>query len=320
MSIKEQWIEFIDDLQNRICTAVEQEDGKATFVEDQWTRDGGGGGKTRVIANGDVFEKGGVNTSVVYGKVTDTMRKALNINGDQWFAAGLSLVIHPFNPFVPTVHCNYRMFELYNEQGDTIDRWFGGGTDLTPYYLFEEDAVHFHSTYKNVCDGFDSSFYPRFKKVCDDYFVNTHRDNERRGIGGIFYDHQKADDHKDVDFWINFGKACGDAFIPAYLPIVSKRKNIVFEAPHKYWQEIRRGRYVEFNLVHDRGTIFGLKTNGRTESILMSLPATVRFDYNYQPVPGSEEDKLLQTCKHPREWVVPTEITEEDWASRVNKC
>jgi coproporphyrinogen III oxidase len=320
MNVKEQWIDFIHDLQNRICNAVEQEDGQAKFVEDQWTRDGGGGGKTRVIANGNVFEKGGVNTSVVYGPVTDIMRKALNINGDQWFAAGLSLVIHPFNPFVPTVHCNYRMFELYNEQGDTIDRWFGGGTDLTPYYLFEEDAVHFHSTYKDVCDGFDNSFYPRFKKVCDDYFVNTHRDNERRGIGGIFYDHQKADDFKDVNFWINFGKACGDAFIPAYLPIVSKRKNIVFKAPHKYWQEIRRGRYVEFNLVHDRGTIFGLKTNGRTESILMSLPATVRFDYNYQPVPGSEEDKLLQACKHPREWVVPTEITEEDWASRVNKC
>ncbi len=320
MSVKEQWIEFIYDLQNRICAALEQEDGKAKFVEDQWIREGGGGGKTRVITNGHVFEKGGVNTSVVYGKVTDTMRKALNINGDQWFAAGLSLVIHPFNPFVPTVHCNYRMFELYNEQGDTIDRWFGGGTDLTPYYLFEEDAIHFHTTYKNVCDGFDRSFYPRFKKVCDDYFVNTHRDNERRGIGGIFYDHQKADVNKDVDFWMNFGKACGNAFIPAYLPIVARRKNSEFEPSHKYWQEIRRGRYVEFNLVHDRGTIFGLKTNGRTESILMSLPATVRFDYNYQPVPGSAEDQLLQACKHPREWVATTEITEEDWASRVNKC
>ncbi|WP_114792415.1 oxygen-dependent coproporphyrinogen oxidase [Niabella yanshanensis] len=320
MSVKEQWIEFIHDLQNRICAALEQEDGKAKFVEDEWARDGGGGGKTRVIANGDVFEKGGVNTSVVYGQVTDTMRKALNINGDQWFAAGLSLVIHPFNPFVPTVHCNYRMFELYNEQGETIDRWFGGGTDLTPYYLFEEDAVHFHRTYKNVCDGFDSSFYPRFKKVCDDYFVNTHRDNERRGIGGIFYDHQKADDNKDVDFWINFGKACGNAFIPAYLPIVNKRKNTTFEPSHKYWQEIRRGRYVEFNLVHDRGTIFGLKTNGRTESILMSLPATVRFDYNYQPVPESEEDRLLQACKHPREWITTIDISEEDWASRVNRC
>lgn len=320
MSVKEQWIEFIHDLQNRICAAVEQEDGAAKFVEDEWTRDGGGGGKTRVITNGNVFEKGGVNTSVVYGKVTDTMRKALNINGDQWFAAGLSLVIHPINPFVPTVHCNYRMFELYNEQGDTIDRWFGGGTDLTPYYLFDEDAVHFHSTYKNVCDGFDRSFYTRFKKVCDDYFVNTHRDNERRGIGGIFYDHQKADSKKDVDFWISFGKACGNAFVPAYLPIVSKRKNIAFEPAHKYWQEIRRGRYVEFNLVHDRGTIFGLKTHGRTESILMSLPATVRFDYNYQPLPGSEEERLLLACKYPREWVAATEITEEDWASRVNRC
>lgn len=320
MSVKEQWIEWIHDLQNRICDAVEQEDEKAKFVEDQWTRDGGGGGKTRVIANGNVFEKGGVNTSVVYGNVTDTMRKALNINGDQWFAAGLSLVIHPFNPFVPTVHCNYRMFELYDGEGNTIDRWFGGGTDLTPYYLFEEDAIHFHTTYKNVCDSFDASFYPAFKKVCDDYFVNVHRDNERRGIGGIFYDHQKADINRDTDFWINFGKACGNAFVPAYLPIVAKRKGAAFEPSHKYWQEIRRGRYVEFNLVHDRGTIFGLKTNGRTESILMSLPPTVRFDYDYQPAPGSEEDKLQQVCKSPKEWLSAVEISEEDWASRVNRC
>lgn len=302
-SIRDSWISFIHQLQNDICIGLEQEDGKAKFIEDEWERKGGGGGKTRVIANGNVFEKGGVNTSVVHGKVTDTMRKALNIQGEQWFAAGLSLVIHPFNPFVPTVHCNYRMFELYDEKGSTIDRWFGGGTDLTPYYLFDEDAVHLHTTYKNVCDAFDTSFYPTFKKVCDDYFVNTHRDNERRGIGGIFYDHQKPGEEKDANFWMNFGEACGNAFLPAYLPIVQKRKSSAFNPSNKYWQEIRRGRYVEFNLVHDRGTIFGLKTNGRTESILMSLPPTVRFDYNYQPEPGSEEDKLLQVCKDPRDWV-----------------
>ena len=195
------------------------------------------------------------------------------------------------------------MFELYNQEGEVIDRWFGGGTDLTPYYLFDEDAIHFHQTYKNVCDQFDASFYPSFKKHCDDYFVNYHRNNERRGIGGIFYDYQRPSATKDVDFWMNFGQACGNAFTEAYIPIVSKRKNISYTAENKHWQEIRRGRYTEFNLVHDRGTLFGLKTNGRIESILMSLPPTVRFEYNYQPVEGSEEEKLLQACLNPREWV-----------------
>lgn len=303
MSIKENWITYIHDLQDRICTALEQTDGKAKFIEDKWERSEGGGGKTKVIANGNIFEKGGVNTSVVFGEVTDTMRTALKVNGTKWFACGLSLVIHPLNPFVPTVHCNYRMFELYNESDEVMDRWFGGGTDLTPYYLFEEDAKHFHQTYKNVCDEFDPALYPKFKKWCDDYFVNTHRRNERRGIGGIFYDHQRADEKHNVEFWMDFGKACGDAFIPAYIPIVEKRKNTSYTEENKYWQEIRRGRYVEFNLVHDRGTLFGLKTNGRTESILMSLPPTVRFEYNYQPKANSEEDKLLQVCLHPKHWV-----------------
>ena len=303
MSLKTHWISIIDQLQNNICNALEKADGKAVFQEDQWQRPEGGGGRTRVIANGNVFEKGGVNTSVVFGEVTDVMRRQLNINGDKWFACGLSLVIHPLNPFVPTVHCNYRMFELYNANDEVIDRWFGGGTDLTPYYLFEEDARHFHQTYKNVCDKFDPAFYTTFKKVCDDYFVNKHRNNERRGIGGIFYDHQRADENKTAGSWMNFGKACGEAFIQAYIPIVEKRKNIPYSADQKHWQEIRRGRYVEFNLVHDRGTIFGLKTNGRTESILMSLPPTVRFEYNFTPQPGSEEDKLWQVCLHPKDWV-----------------
>ena len=303
MTIKENWISYIHDLQNRICIALEKSDSEATFVEDVWERPEGGGGKTRVISNGNVFEKGGVNTSVVFGDVTDAMKHQLKINGAKWFACGLSLVIHPFSPFVPTVHCNYRMFELYNENDEVIDRWFGGGTDLTPYYLFEEDAKHFHQAYKKVCNKFDVSFYTKFKKTCDDYFVNYHRNNERRGIGGIFYDYQRPDENKDVDFWMNFGKACGNAFVEAYLPIVERRKNSPFTIHHKHWQEIRRGRYTEFNLVHDRGTLFGLKTNGRTESILMSLPPTVRFEYNYQPEAGSEEDKLLQACLHPREWI-----------------
>ena len=320
MSIKEQWVSFIHQLQDGICAALETCDGKAIFVEDLWQRPEGGGGKTRVIANGNVFEKGGVNTSVVYGDVTDIMRKQLKIDGAKWFACGLSLVIHPNNPFVPTVHANYRMFELYNADDEIIDRWFGGGTDLTPYYLFKEDAAHFHSTYKNICDKFDKDFYPSFKNQCDDYFVNTHRGNERRGIGGIFYDYRKPDETKDVNFWINFANACGFGFIDAYIPIVERRKKTAFTHENKYWQEIRRGRYVEFNLVHDRGTIFGLKTNGRIESILMSLPPTVRFDYNYQPIEGTPEADLLDACLQPRDWITESTIDELEWASRANTC
>ncbi len=307
MEVKEQWISFIHQLQNDICAALEQADGKANFTEDAWQRPEGGGGKTRVIANGNVFEKGGVNTSVVFGEVTDAMKSQLKVppSGGEgaWFASGLSIVIHPYNPFVPTVHCNYRMFELYNEMDEVIDRWFGGGTDLTPYYLFEEDAKHFHQTYKTACDAFDPAFYSKFKKECDNYFVNTHRNNELRGIGGIFYDYQKPTEEKDVNFWINFAKTCGYAFIDSYIPIVEKRKQTPFTPQHKHWQEIRRGRYTEFNLVHDRGTIFGLKTNGRTESILMSLPPTVRFEYNYQPEKGSEEERLQNVCLHPINWL-----------------
>lgn len=303
MSIKEEWIAYIEELQNLICIELETCDGKAKFTEDKWTREEGGGGKTRVIANGNVFEKGGVNTSVVFGNVSDAMKTQLKIDGTKWFACGLSLVLHPVNPYVPTVHCNYRMFELYNDKDEVADRWFGGGTDLTPYYLFDEDAIHFHQTYKNICDQFDPAFYPTFKKDCDNYFVNTHRNNERRGIGGIFYDNQRPTERQDVNFWVNFGKACGNAFIPSYLSIVERRKNSPFTIGHKFWQEIRRGRYVEFNLIYDRGTLFGLKTNGRTESILMSLPPTVRFEYNYQPLPGSVENKLLDICLNPREWI-----------------
>lgn len=306
------WIQFIHQLQDDICYALEACDGQAKFIEDAWERPEGGGGKTRVLSNGNLFEKGGVNTSIVFGDVTDLMRTQLKINGDKWFACGLSLVIHPHNPFVPTVHCNYRMFELYNASGETIDRWFGGGTDLTPCYLFEEDAKHFHQTYKNACDQFDLSFYPDFKKVCDDYFVNTHRNNERRGIGGIFYDYKKPSTEKNIECWFGLAKVAGYAFMEAYIPIVEKRKYLSYTAENKYWQEIRRGRYTEFNLVHDRGTIFGLKTNGRTESILMSLPPTVRFDYNYQPIPGSEEDKLLQACLHPIDWIKSSINMSED--------
>ena len=303
MNVKETWIQYIHQLQDRLCAALEEQDGGASFAEDKWVRTEGGGGITRILSGGNVFEKGGVNTSVVFGTVTEAMRTQLKINGDNWFACGLSLVLHPFNPFVPTVHCNYRMFELYNEGGELQDSWFGGGTDLTPYYLFEEDAIHFHKTYKTICDKFDPSFYPLFKEQCDNYFVNTHREKERRGIGGIFYDYQRVAAGRDAQFWLEFGRSCGDGFLDAYTPIVEKRKSTPFGTREKHWQEIRRGRYTEFNLVHDRGTLFGLKTNGRTESILMSLPPTVRFEYNHRPEPGSEEERLLNVCCTPRQWV-----------------
>jgi coproporphyrinogen III oxidase len=301
--IKEEWVAFILGLQDRICSALEAMDGHAGFHEDRWERPEGGGGRTRVISKGRVFEKGGVNTSVVFGPVTPAMKQQLKMAGDSWFACGISLVLHPLSPLVPTVHCNYRMFETYTAESGIADRWFGGGTDLTPYYLVSEDARHFHRTYKEVCDKFDPQLYPRFKKECDDYFVNWHRNAERRGIGGIFYDQQRPDAEKDVDFWMNFGKDCSEAFTRAYLPIVEKNKSLSWTPEQKYWQEIRRGRYTEFNLVHDRGTLFGLKTNGRIESILMSLPPTVRFDYDFHPAPGTPEADLEDACLHPREWV-----------------
>ncbi|MCC6286704.1 MAG: oxygen-dependent coproporphyrinogen oxidase [Chitinophagaceae bacterium] len=299
----DRWVKYIHTLQDAICVALEQSDGKAKFVEDKWEREGGGGGKTRVIANGNVFEKGGVNTSVVFGKVSDAMRSQLKIDGDSWFACGLSLVIHPLNPFVPTTHANWRYFELYDANKNVIDRWFGGGADLTPYYLFDEDAKHFHQTLYNAITPFGADLYTQYKKHCDVYFANKHRGNEMRGIGGVFYDYLRPADDADAERLFSFQQANGNCFTEAYIPIVEKRKNTAWSNENKYWQEIRRGRYVEFNLIHDRGTIFGLKTNGRTESILMSLPPTVRFDYNYQPKPGSDEARLLDACQHPREWV-----------------
>jgi coproporphyrinogen III oxidase len=320
-SIKDKFIRLIYQLQTSICNQLEACDGTATFKTDEWQRQGGGGGITKVMEAGAVVEKGGVNTSVVHGNVTDAMRKQLNITGYKWFACGISSVIHPLNPFVPTVHFNYRYFELYDENEKLIDSWFGGGTDLTPYYLFKQDAEHFHATYKNICDAFDVHFYPAFKKHCDNYFVNKHRNNERRGIGGIFYDYQRPTENYSSNFWLNFAAACGNGFIDAYLPIVEKRKKTPFNKENKHWQEIRRGRYVEFNLVHDRGTLFGLHTNGRTESILMSLPPTVRFEYCFEPEPNTEEDKLLQVCLQPKEWVeMITDEQRNEWAKHSNTC
>lgn len=299
---KDLFVNHIRTLQSTICSELEMVDDKAKFESDTWERPGGGGGDTRVISGGNVFEKGGVNTSIVHGELSPAAAKQLGVTGTSFFACGLSLVIHPYNPFVPTVHANWRYFELHGPQGEVQDAWFGGGTDLTPYYLFEEDVIHFHTTQKNCCDTFDSSLYTTFKKQCDQYFVNHHRGEERRGVGGIFYDHCRADEGKDLKFWRMFSEANGSVFLDGYLPIVHRRKQSPFTPGHKYWQEIRRGRYVEFNLLHDRGTLFGIRTQGRTESILMSLPPTVRFDYHFIPAPGSREEELLTVLMHPRQW------------------
>lgn len=301
---REKWIAYILTLQQTICDALEEADGKARFLTDDWKRAeaNGGGGKTMVIKQGAVFEKGGVNTSAVNGAVTDIMRRQLKIDGDTWFACGLSLVLHPLNPFVPTVHANWRYFELYDVTGKVCDRWFGGGADLTPYYLFEEDAGHFHRTFKQAMDPFGSTLYPKYKRQCDEYFNNAHRGTETRGIGGVFYDYLRPMAPLPLEELFLFQKANGNSFLEAYLPLVNRRKAHPYTGQNKYWQEIRRGRYVEFNLIHDRGTLFGLKTQGRVESILMSLPPTVRFDYNYQPEAGSAEWRLLQVCKEPRAW------------------
>lgn len=301
MSVKESFISFIHDLQNEICAALEAIDGKATFREDRWERPGGGGGKTRVIADGAVFEKGGVNTSVIHGVLPEAMAQQFKVSDSQFMACGISLVIHPMNPFVPTVHANFRYFELYDKDGALKDSWFGGGADLTPYYLSEEDGRHFHQTFKNACDPFGKELYPLYKKHCDEYFINKHRNNEARGIGGIFYDYLRPDANMDAGQLFAFSKANGKALLDAYLPIVKRTKDLPFTTAQKDWQEYRRGRYVEFNLIHDRGTLFGLKTNGRIESILMSLPPRARWEYDYQPEPGSPEAALLEYLK-PREW------------------
>lgn len=300
--MKNKFYQYIRNLQNQITSKLEEIDGIAKFREDIWERSEGGGGRTRVIENGEVFEKGGVNISAVHGKLPDTMQKMFGVGESDFFACGLSLVIHPKNPMVPTVHANWRYFEMYDENENIINQWFGGGQDLTPYYLFEEDAIHFHQACKTACDKHNSEFYPNYKKKCDDYFWNAHR-NEARGVGGLFFDYLKADDTMTMEDWYNFVTEVGNGFLEAYVPIVEKRKNLVYTAAQRTWQEIRRGRYVEFNLVHDKGTLFGLKTNGRIESILMSLPPHVQWVYDHHPEKGSKEEKLINVLQKPVDWV-----------------
>ena len=277
-------------------------DGLATFQEDLWERPGGGGGRTRVIENGAVFEKGGVNISAVHGELPEAMQKMFGVENANFYACGLSMVIHPKSPMVPTVHANWRYFEMYDEQGNKINSWFGGGQDLTPYYLFEEDARHFHQVCKTACDKHDATFYPKYKKICDEYFWNAHR-NEARGIGGLFFDHLQETPERSMEDWYDFVTEIGNSFLDCYVPIVEKRKDLPYTEAQRTWQEIRRGRYVEFNLVHDKGTIFGLKTNGRIESILMSLPPHVQWIYDYHPEVGSEEEKLVKVLENPKEWI-----------------
>src|SRR5690606_4017166 len=300
--MKDRFFSYIQNLQTRITSELEKIDEKEKFRKDKWEREGGGGGLTMVLENGEIFEKAGVNISRVFGELPETMQKALNVKSGKFFACGLSLVIHPKNPFVPTTHANWRYFEMYDETGEVTERWFGGGQDLTPYYLDKEDAVHWHSVCKKVCDEFSPEFYPKFKKGCDDYFWNSHR-NEARGIGGLFFDYLKPTNGMPAKKWFDFVTSVGDSFLEAYLPIVEKHKNENYNSENRKWQEIRRGRYVEFNLIHDRGTLFGLKTNGRIESILMSLPPVVQWHYDAKPQPNSEEEKLIQVLENPRDWV-----------------
>jgi coproporphyrinogen III oxidase len=291
---------YLLGLQESICGELEQEDGGGRFREDSWERPQGGGGRSRVLSDGTVFEQAGVNFSHVFGEQLPASATAHRpeLTGRHWQAVGVSLVIHPHNPYVPTSHANVRFF-IAEKAGAEPIWWFGGGFDLTPYYGFEQDAVHWHCTAHNACVPFGEDVYPRFKKWCDEYFFLKHR-NEPRGIGGLFFD--------DLNEWgfekcFAFLQSVGDHYIQAYRPIVARRKDIAYGERERDFQLYRRGRYVEFNLVYDRGTLFGLQSGGRTESILMSLPPLVKWRYNWQPQPGTPEAELYEVYLKPRDWL-----------------
>ena len=286
----------VEALQDRICAALEALDGAARFREDRWERPGGGGGRTRVLEGGAALEKAGVNTSAVHGPIPAALRDHLPGTGEHFFATGISLVLHPRNPNAPTTHANLRFIT----RGDAA--WFGGGADLTPYVLFEDDARHFHAALAAPCDAFDPSYYPRFKAWCDRYFHLPHR-GEARGVGGIFFDGLTADAHHDLPSLFAWWQAVGDAILPAYLPLLARRSVEPYDDALRTWQLVRRGRYVEFNLLHDRGTKFGLDSDGRVESILMSLPPLVRWDYDVTPAPGTPEARLLDVLRAPVDWL-----------------
>jgi coproporphyrinogen III oxidase len=290
-SIESRAADYFRGLQDRITARIGQLDGKREFRQDAWERPGGGGGRSRVLEDGGVFEKAGVNFSLVHGELKPDFATSLPGDGSAFVATGISLVLHPRSPRVPTVHANFRCLR----RGHAT--WFGGGADLTPYYPVREDVVHFHDTWKTACDGHDPARYPRFKKWCDEYFYLPHR-GETRGVGGIFFDYLIDDTERDFAFV----RTCGDAFLDAYVPIVERRIDDAWGERERAFQLQRRGRYVEFNLLYDRGTIFGLKTDGRVESILMSLPPHVDFPYDPQYAPGSEEAQLFSYLK-PRDWL-----------------
>jgi coproporphyrinogen III oxidase len=289
---------YFRKLQDIICKELENSDGKSKFQEDLWERPEGGGGRTRIIEHGNTIEKGGVNFSAVHGPCPDFLRKEAGLNENEnarFYATGVSLVIHPKNPMVPIIHMNVRYLKAGNME------WFGGGIDLTPHYIIEEDAQFFHQHLKKVCDEHNSSYYPEFKKWADDYFFITHR-NETRGIGGIFFDRLSATDSISIEDRFQFVKAVGNSFLTVYLPLIEKNKNKKYTEANRQWQLLRRGRYVEFNLVYDRGTKFGLLTNGRTESILMSLPNMASWEYACQPEKDSLEEKTLLLLKRGIDW------------------
>lgn len=293
---REEVVESFKEIQDSICRGLESADSKATFFEDVWHHASGGGGRSRVITHGEVFEKGGVNFSEVEGELPLFMKDKVSEAATAFFATGISIVLHPTSPKVPIIHMNIRYFET-----DGGDAWFGGGIDLTPIYVDVDQAKFFHAKLKQTCDNF-SMEYSKFKSWADDYFFIQHR-NETRGIGGIFFDYLRADEKFTIDQLFAFVKAVGETFLTAYVPIVLANKNIPFTEEQKQWQLIRRGRYVEFNLVYDRGTRFGLETGGRIESILMSLPEHASWIYNFQPVLGSEEAQTLSYLKKNCDWV-----------------
>lgn len=293
MANKESITEWFKELQDQICTALEEADGKAKFHQDLWTRPGGGGGRTRIIQDGNVIEKGGVNSSAVEGQLPENIQKALKIEGGEFYATGISIVIHPNSPMIPIIHMNTRYFEVGENTW-----WFGGGIDLTPHYIDVDQAKWFHNQLKNVCDQFDPSYYEEHKKWADDYFFNKHR-NETRGVGGIFFDRLNG----DKEHLFNYVKEVGKAFAPIYTHYMNENKNLSFNQSHTDWQMMRRGRYVEFNLVYDKGTKFGLDTNGRIESILMSLPKRAGWEYNFQTTEGSPEQATLDLLKKDIDWI-----------------
>ncbi len=294
---------WLKQLQDSICKSLEDADGKAKFLEENWNRPEGGGGRTRVMKDGAVIEKGGVNFSAVHGKTPDFLLKdkehsAAKSNASEFFATGVSIVIHPQSPMVPIIHMNIRYFEMTGGV-----KWLGGGIDLTPHYVVEEDARYFHSELKNVCDRHHPNYYTKFKKWADDYFFIPHR-NETRGIGGIFFDRLNEGDGMNFEKNLSFWKEVGEAFAPIYVELINRNKNKSYTEINKQWQLLRRGRYVEFNLVYDKGTKFGLETNGRIESILMSLPKFASWEYNFQPELNSEEQKTLSLLKKEVNWII----------------